>query len=416
MPDQTSFERAVDYAVRSDPYARYAELRETPIERQPDGTFVVSSYDAVEAFFHDPRVTSDMTKRARPSGGGEDMGGEGEKAPPPKVDLSRFDPPQHDRLRRLAMRQFGPPHKPRFVYDLQGSLAEIVDGLIDDLPKEGGEVDLIEKFAFPYPVEVIVKLLGVPQEDKPKIAEWGHILSEPAEAEGGGSLEAGEAAINKLFSELNGYMAGLIKKHRADPGDDMLSGLMKDDGPDGRMGEDDLIATATLLLTAGHETTVNLIGNGSLLLLRRPDLRERVVNEPEYVIRFVEEVLRCESPVQHMPQRSALTDIEFMGTKIPKGSPIVLMIGAANRDDKRFPDADTFDADRPDNQHLGFGSGEHNCFGAPLARLEAHIAFRKLFSRLKNPQLLADPPYHKNAGLRGPAELRCAFDGVEPRS
>jgi cytochrome P450 len=116
--------------------------------------------------------------------------------------------------------------------------------------------------------------------------------------------------------------------------------------------------------------------------------------------------------VQYMPQRSALTYIEMMGTTIPKGSPIVLMIGAANRDGKRFADADTFDADRTDNQHLGFGSGEHNCFGAPLARREAQIAFVKLFSRLENPRLLADPPYRKNSGLRGPVELRCRFDGV----
>jgi cytochrome P450 len=410
MPDQTAFERAVDYAVRPDPYKRYAALRETPVERQPDGTYVVSSYDAVQALFHDPRVTSDMRKRAA-SPAGEGSKGQ-DDAPQPKIDLSRLDAPVHDRLRRLAMRQFGPPHKPRFVYDLQGPLSRIVDGLIDDFDTRGGEIDLIEKFAYPYPVEVIVKLLGVPAEDKPKIEQWGHILSTPESSSDSGSLKDGEAAINKLFLELNGYMGELLAKHRAKPGDDMLSGLMKDDGPDGRMSDDDLIATATLLLTAGHETTVNLIGNGSLLLLQRPDLRQRVVSEPGYVIRFVEEVLRCESPVQYMPQRSALADIETMGTTIPKGSPIVLMIGAANRDGKRFADADTFDADRTDNQHLGFGSGEHNCFGAPLARREAQIAFVKLFSRLENPRLLADPPYRKNSGLRGPAELRCRFDGV----
>jgi cytochrome P450 len=372
MPDQTAFERAVDYAVRPDPYKRYAAPRETPVERQPDGTYVVSSYDAVQALFHDPRVTSDMRKRAASLAGEASKGQE--DAPQPKIDLSRLDAPVHDRLRRLAMRQFGPPHKPRFVYDLQGPLSRIVDGLIDDFDTRGGEIDLIEKFAYPYPVEVIVKLLGVPAEDKPRIEQRGHILSTPDSSSDSGSLKDGEAAINKLFLELNGYMGELLAKHRAKPGDDMLSGLMKDDGPDGRMSDDDLIATATLLLTAGHETTVNLIGNGSLLLLQRPDLRQRVVSEPGYVIRFVEEVLRCESPVQYMPQRSALADIEMMGTTIPKGSPIVLMIGAANRDGKRFADADTFDADRTDNQHLGFGSGEHNCFGAPLARREAQIA------------------------------------------
>jgi cytochrome P450 len=419
MPDPTNheptnFERAMDYAVRSDPYARYAELRATPIERQPDGSYVVSSYDAVQALYHDPRVTSDMSKRAALVEKAKTQ----EDAPHPKEDLSRLDPPRHDRLRSLAFRHFGPPNKPRFVYDLQGALGEIVDGLIDRFDANGGEIDLIEQFAFPFPVEVIVKLLGVPQEDKPRIAEWGHILSNPVIDPDSGSnpLEAGEVAINKLFLELNEYMAELLEKHRTSPGDDMLSNMMSDDGPDGRMDDDDLIATATLLLTAGHETTVNLIGNSSLLLLRRPDLRERVVNEPEFVIRFVEEVLRFESPVQYLPQRSALVDIDMMGTTIPKGSPIVLMLGVANRDERRFPNADTFDADRTDNQHLGFGSGIHNCMGAALARREAHIALVKLFSRLKNPRLIADPTFRKNAGLRGPEELRCAFDGVEPAS
>ncbi len=403
MPEPTNFERAVDYAVRSDPYARYAELRETPIERQPDGTYVVSSYDAVLALFHDPRVTSNMGNRP-------------DAQQQFKEDLARLDPPRHDRLRRLAFRHFGPPNKPRFVYDLQNALSTIVDDLIDGFDTKGGEIDLIEQFAFPFPVEVIVKLLGVPQEDKYRIAEWGHILSNPVSNPdaGGNPLEAGEAVFSKLFLELNEYMVGLLEKHRANPGDDMLSNMMSDDGPEGRMEDDDLIATATLLLFAGHETTVNLIGNSALLLLRRPDLRERVLNEPEFVTRFVEELLRTESPIQYVPQRSALVDIDMMGTTIPKGSPIVLMLGAANRDKDRFPDAETFDADRTDNQHLGFGSGIHNCLGAALARREAHIALVKLFSRLENPRLVADPPYRKNPGFRGPEELRCAFDGVAP--
>lgn len=151
--EPTRFERAMDYAVRSDPYERYAELRDTPIERQPDGSYVVSSYDAVQALYHDPRVSSDASKRPAPP---EQAGDKTQVKPvQPKVDLSRLDPPRHDRLRRLSFRQFGPPNKPRFVYDLQGALGEIVDRLIDGFDA-GGEVDLIEHFAFPYPVEVIV--------------------------------------------------------------------------------------------------------------------------------------------------------------------------------------------------------------------------------------------------------------------
>ena len=406
MTEQTNYERAMDYSIRADPFERYAAMRKTPVERQPDGTFVISSYNLVQALFHDPRVSSDLTKRNAPP---PKQDGKEEPLPSHLTDLSEKDPPHHDLLRRLAMRQFGPPNKPRFIYDFHGTLGGIVDDLIDGLSKAPGhQVDLIEHFAYPYPVAVIVKLLGVPHEDTHKIEEWTHDISSA------GSLEELKVRSATAFHAINAYMADLIEKHRTNPSDNMLSGMIHDDGPEGRLDKDDLIATASLLLSAGHETTVNLIGSGLLLLLERPDLRERVISEPEYVIRFVEELLRCETPIQYLHQRSALADMEVTGTTIPKGSPIMLMLGAANRDDTRFANADEFNADRPDNQHLGFGSGQHNCFGAPLARREAQIAFVKFFERVKNPRMIGEAVYRKNPMTRGPEKLVCEFDSVSP--
>jgi cytochrome P450 len=168
-----------------------------------------------------------------------------------------------------------------------------------------------------------------------------------------------------------------------------------------------------LLLVAGHETTVNLIANGVLTLLRHPDIIERLKREPNLIMRTVEELLRYEPPVQYLPQRTTLQEVTIAGTTIPKGVPLTLLLASGNRDPQRFADPDRFDPDRPDNQHLGFGGGIHICFGAPLARLQAQIALTELVRRLENPRLVADPPpYRLSPVLRGPRHLLVAVDGV----
>jgi cytochrome P450 len=193
----------------------------------------------------------------------------------------------------------------------------------------------------------------------------------------------------------------------------MLSFYATDDGPDGGLADGDLIITAVLLLIAGHETTVNLIANGTLTLLRFPEHIERLRAEPDLIVPMVEELLRYEPPVQYVPNRSARADIEIDGVTIPKGSHVILMNASANRDPDRFDDPDTFIPDRTDNQHLGFGSGIHNCFGSPLARLEAQRALLALLTRLENPRLVEDPPEYRPASvLRGPLHLKVAFDGI----
>lgn len=184
-------------------------------------------------------------------------------------------------------------------------------------------------------------------------------------------------------------MEVLIEHHRKQPGSDLLSGLVTDPGPDGLMAQANIRRTASLLLIDGHETIVNLITNGMLTLLRHPDVLERLKHEPNMVIRLVEELLRYEPPVHILPNRTALADISIAGTVIPKGSTVILLLASGNRDPARFHDPDKFNPDRKDNMHLGFGSGIHYCYGAPLARLETQIALTELVRRLEKPQARA---------------------------
>jgi cytochrome P450 len=193
----------------------------------------------------------------------------------------------------------------------------------------------------------------------------------------------------------------------------MLSRMATDSGPDGRMADPYLVTTASLLLFAGHETTVNLLGNGMLTLLRHPAILEYLRNAPDLIPATVEELLRYEPPVHFLPARTTLDEIALAGTTIPKGVLVTLALAAGNRDSARFPDPDRFDPERRDNQHLGFGSGIHSCFGAPLARIEAQIALRELVRRLEQPRLVVDPPpYRPSPLLRGPEHLLIEIDGV----
>jgi cytochrome P450 len=201
-------------------------------------------------------------------------------------------------------------------------------------------------------------------------------------------------------------MEKLVDRRRKHPGDDMLSGLATDSGPDGRMEDSYLVATATLMLIAGHETTVNLLTNGMLTLLRHPAIFRRLRHEPDLIPAVVEELLRYEPPVQFLPKRITLDDIPLEGATIPKDVLVILALAAGNRDPSRFLDPDRFDPTRRDIGHLGFGSGIHICFGAPLARAETQIALTELVRRLEEPRLVTDPPpYRPSPILRGPAHL-----------
>jgi cytochrome P450 len=401
MAQQSLYQQVLDYANRANPYPLYAQLRQTPVVREDSGTYVVSTYREVLALLQDRRMSSDPGNSAQPYG-----------APVPSF-ISR-DPPEHGRLRRLAMRHFGPPHSPGRIDGLRGDFASIVAGLIDRL-RGRGQIDIVEDVAYPFPVTVICKLLGVPREDEPRFSQWVDAMVNSLDVD----LDTGPGDAQRQGAEaqaqLSQYLAELVEAHRQQPGDDILSALITDDGPEGRMSPAEVVDAGMLLLIAGHETTVNLVSNGVLTLLRHPDVLERLRREPDLIITLVEEVLRYEPPV-HLTDRFALGDVPIAGTTIPRGARVALMLGAANRDPSRFADPDRFIPDREDNQHLGFLSGIHYCFGAPMARLEGQIMLSALVRRLENPRLVADPPpYRRSLSLRGPRQLLVEVDGVTAR-
>ncbi|MFE5585541.1 cytochrome P450 [Kitasatospora sp. NPDC056531] len=409
MTPGTLLQQITDYANRADPYPFYAELRKTPVARQDDGSYLVGGYYQVRSLLHDPRISSDARNLVGQDGKGLQV--EEEAGVPPS--MLRLDPPEHDRLRRMAMRPFGPPHTPRRVHEMRGELVGIVSGMIDDLQGKD-QVDLVDHFAYPFPVTVICRLLGVPREDESRFRVWADAVIAGADPTPGDDLPERQRTMQQARIELGRYLAGLAEGRRHSPGDDLLSGLVTDHGPDGQMSTIELMSTSVLLLIAGHETTVNLITNGMLTLLRYPEHLERLVKEPEIAVPMVEELLRYEPPVHLAPPRVTLADIDIAGTVIPKNSTLWLGLASANRDPRRFDDPDRFDPDRRDIQHLAFGSGIHSCFGAPLARLEAQLALTELARRLTNPRLVADPPpYRPNPLLRGPRHLEVAFDGVQ---
>ncbi|WP_336048263.1 cytochrome P450 [Streptomyces sp. CA2R101] len=397
MAADTLFHRITDYAHRADPYPLYAELREAGVVRQDDGSYLVGTYHEIEALLHDPRISSDRRKRTVPDEAAIAEGG----LSPAFIGL---DDPEHHRLRSLAMRSFGPPHTPDRIAGMHDDITRIVKDLIGNFADKE-RIDVVDDFAYPLPVTVICRLLGVPLEDEPQFRQWSDAIVAGIDPTPGEDPEERPRAAAEARKTMGLYLGELADKRRSHPSDDMLSAFAGD-SPDGQLTPLEIMTTSVLLLIAGHETTVNLITNGILTLLRHPDQLARLRGEPALMPRAVEELLRYEPPVQMLPQRTPLADIEVAGVTVPKGAPLVLMLASGNRDPRRFHDPDRFDPTRDDNQHLGFGSGIHSCFGAPLARLEAQIALNELIQHLDDPRLVEDPPpYRRSPVLRGPRHL-----------
>jgi cytochrome P450 len=403
--DTTILRQIYDYANRANPYPLWGRLRQTPVCWQEDGpdeagTYVVSTYREIEALLHHPLVSSDLRNWAQTGGIPQ--------APTDPYEFINMDPPEHDRLRRMAMRHFGPPNRPAYLEQLRPEMLRVITTLLDQLQGQR-RIDFVECFAYPLPVTMICRILGVPREDESRFHVWAGAIAESVATQ----TKAQHRQREQAFAELNQYMARLVEHHRKEPGDDLLSGLAADTSPDGRMEDPYLVATASLLLVAGHETTVNLLSNGMLTLLRHPALLERLRNAPNLIPSTVEELLRYEPPAQFLPKRTTLDEIPLAGTSIPKGAFLTLALAAGNRDPARFANPDRFDPERRDNQHLGFGSGIHLCFGAPLARMEVQIALTELVRRLEQPHLIVDPPpYRPSPVLRGPAHLLIEVEEV----
>lgn len=382
---------------RADPYPFWTELAKEPVVRTSTGSYVVTGYEDVRLGFQDPRLSADPRNQLP-----EDQREE-------QTVFATLDPPVHDRLRRLTMKHFGPPARSNYLSDLRSDIERLVDGHLDSLKGET-RFDLVERFAYPLPVAVISKVAGMPIEDEEKLSNWSAAISTELEFlndEDGSLAEKRKKASGELLE----YFGVLFEKYRAKPADNLLSRLVNDDADDA-MNMAELMGTANLLLIGGHETTVSLISNAMLQLMRNPDMLALVLDRPELVVSMVEETLRLDPPVQFRV-RNALADIEIGGCRIPAGSTVILAIAAANRDPSVFADPHRFDVLRPSRPHLSFAGGIHLCFGAPLGRMEAQLAMAALLRRLRNPRLIEqDIPYRLSPETRGPEHLIVEVDEI----
>ncbi|WP_328315869.1 cytochrome P450 [Streptomyces sp. NBC_00388] len=302
-----------------------------------------------------------------------------------------MDPPDHTRLRSLVAKAF----TVRQVEKLRPQVRELTAGLLDRMEAAGPPVDLVEEYALPIPVAVICRMLGVPEQDRPKFRVWSDAALSTS------SLTAEEFDANR--DELRAYMAGLIAQHRADPQDDLMTALIEArDGGD-RLSELELVDLCVGILVAGHETTASQIPNFVHTLLDHPGEWQRLGSDPALIDSAVEELLRFVPLGSGAGQpRYAKEDIEVGGTLVRAGSPVLVAVGAANRDALRFPAPGKLDLSRATNQHLGFGHGVHHCLGAPLARLELQEALAALTARFPDLRLAGDLVWKGEMLVRGP--------------
>lgn len=404
-----SFLDVLDPGVRAEPYGLYRRiLDEAPVSEGPPGLYTFARYAHCAALLREPRLSSDERNGAVYQA----LLAAGQVSPADQELMASQpflfrDPPDHTRLRRLVAKAF----TPRVVTRLRPSIARFVDELLD-AAGERGRLEVVADLAYPLPVVMICDLLGVPRVDNVRFAAWSRALARNLDPVF--SLSPEELQVQALASsELSAYVNELVDRRRARPGDDLLSALIAVRERGEQLSRSDLVATVMLLLVAGHETTVNLIANGVLTLLRHPGVLDRLRAEPALAEGVVEEVLRYDPPV-HFRTRVALQDLTIGGVTVPRGAAVVLLLGAANRDPARFRDPDRFDPARPDNRHLAFGGGIHFCLGAPLARVEGQIALAAFARRLVAPRLDDEPPrYHAGAALRSlralPVTIRAAL-------
>jgi pimeloyl-[acyl-carrier protein] synthase len=310
-------------------------------------------------------------------------------------------------LRGLVARAF----TPKRVADLRPTAEAITAGLLDDIRvavASGEVVDVIRALAYPLPVRVICALLGVPESDAASFTRWSRALVRSLDPSVLRSAEV-DAAIADAEGDLAGYLEDLLSFRRTRPGEDLLSALATVEADGDRILPKEVVDLALLLLVAGHETTVNLIGNGVLALLRAPDQLELLRRRPELVAGAVDELLRFDSPVQ-MTQRVAIEDVEVGGDRVRAGDEIALVLGAANRDPSVFPEPNVLDVTRDARRHVAFGGGIHHCLGAALARQQGHVALSALLTRFSRLELAGSPVRRPTFTLRGLESLPVVFE------
>lgn len=317
---------------------------------------------------------------------------------------SRFmlfrDPPDHTRLRSTANTAF----TPRRVASMREPIESLTSRLVAELLEQDGPVDLIGSFAYPLPVLVISGILGIPDEDYPKFRDWANVIAAAIDLPVSG-LEAFVSRANQTTQELTEYFGWIVTQRRQGPRDDLISTLIAAETAEGRIDEQELIATLILLLVAGHETTVNLIGNGMLAMLQHREQWQVLVDDPSLARNATEELLRYDSPVQ-LTSRFAMEDMEVAGTPIRRGTVVYPVLGAANRDPDVFERPDSLDIRRDVGRIMSFGMGIHFCLGSPLARLEGELAFGALARACPDLRLATKrPEWRPGLILRGLKEL-----------
>ncbi len=389
-----------DPEFRKNPYPTYQRLLiEDPVQESPFGGLILSRYADCTSLLRDPRASSDFRKSDNFRQQALDQGLDYDALLEENRSFLFLDPPDHTRLRGLVNKAF----TPKVVEGLKPRIKEIVSGLLD-AALERGEVDIMEDYAYPLPVAIICDMLGVPVEDNVRFRVW---TKEAARSVDPDELlsPAEQAARQSTFEAFHAYFEELVAKRRAAPKDDLISALIAAEDEGSKLSHEELVSTCILILIAGHETTVNLIGNGTLQLLKHPDQLAMLRERPELLKTAVEELLRFDPPVQ-LTGRLAMEDIPFGDKVLKKGQQATMLIGAANRDPAQFPDPRRLDITRAENRHIAFGLGIHFCLGAPLARVEGQVAIGELVARTSSLELaVAEPPYKENLVLRGLAEL-----------
>jgi len=371
-----------------DPHPHYHRMREaTPILSVPEwDEYVFTRFADCERILRDPTMSSDPANRRMELPILEF--GEGMDRP---RSMLMMDAPDHTRLRKLVSKAF----TPRTMERLRAHVAELTEGMLDDVDPAG--FDLISAVGFPLPVTVICELLGIPAEDRHLFGPWSSDASRMLD------VDLDDATIQRgvmAFMQLVNYLNGIFEERRAAPRDDLLSGLLAAEEEGDRLSEEELRSTVVLLFVAGHETTMNLIGNGTVALLRQRDQWERLVNDPALASGAVEEVLRFDGPV-HLTARTATVPFQVGDVTVEPGQGLVTLLAAANRDPARFANPDRLDIARTDSHHLTFSQGAHYCLGAALARIEGQEVFKALVGRFPSLDLTTEPVHREHFVLRG---------------
>lgn len=389
-----------------DPYPIYRLIRTVrPVLEVPvpgydgPGVWLLTRYRDVHAVLRDPRFSVERLRAPLVRDNLQRMPEFLRQSAEGLRSMLVMDPPDHTRVRKLVNKAF----TRRRVAALRPHIEEIVRGLVD-AARARGRFDLIHDFAEPLPAVVIAELLGVPPEDHRQFREWSSALI----AAIGARTEAERQAATGAGRALFGYLAEIIAQRRREPKDDLISAMIQAQEEHDALSDPELLATSNLLLLAGHETTTNLIGNGVLALLRERSQWRRLCAEPSLLPTAIEELLRFDGPVQ-ATVRVALEDVELAGQTIPRGAMVLVSLGAANHDPEVFAEPGRLDVGRDPNPHLAFGIGTHFCLGAPLARLEAEVAFEALARHFPELELLDEAPaYRPNPILRGIQALQLA--------